>query len=438
VACELTGAVQIRVAWVDNSTFETEFRLEVSVNGSPFVPMDVVPSTTMATTGTPYIYNIPVALLASTDYQFRVQARNLVTAQNSEFTSSGVCTTGIPFGILGGCVDGQVQLQGRAEHAGVPLYMDGFPAGVTGPGGNFEVCNVLEGAHTFAARSACYLGASTGETFVTGGETSTLPYTSLVGGDVTGNQAIDLYDLVRVGADYRSQPPADPAADCTGDGAVNLFDLVMVGANYDQSGPGAWGGSSAVQSRVDAAGTAARIDWSSVRTLSRGSPRGAPVVLEAEGLDDDTLTLAVTARGVAQLYGADFVLRYDPARLRPIDALAGEPGIQAEPGAAWGSDAYTAVNLADRASHELRFAASLRQPEQPLSGDVVIATVQFRVLGDDAEGAYGLDRVRLADRDGQPIGASWTGIEALPDIGSLIRSLFLPWNGRGGQLRPAR
>jgi hypothetical protein len=231
-----------------------------------------------------------------------------------------------------------------------------------------------------------------------------------------------------------------------------LFDLVLVGSNYDQEGPVTWGGGGTAgataygppflhRAAVDlrfAGGMATghriptKVDWSTARSSARGGTRGAPVTLGAEEMDDDTLELTVAVRGVQQLYGADFVLRYDPERLRPIDALAAEPGIQAAPGAAWGADPYIAVNTVDRGQHALRFAVSRRRPDQPLAGDVVVATAKFRLLGDSADGAYGLERVRLADRLGRPIDARWNGLDVspLPGWGSLLQRLFLPWNSR--------
>ena len=62
-------------------------------------------------------------------------------------------------------------------------------------------------------------------------------FTSLPGGDTNNDGVVDLFELVRVGASYRTTPPADPLADCTADGQVNLFDLVLVGSNYGKAGP---------------------------------------------------------------------------------------------------------------------------------------------------------------------------------------------------------
>jgi hypothetical protein len=51
----------------------------------------------------------------------------------------------------------------------------------------------------------------------------------LIGGDVTGDGAINIFDLVSVGVAFNG---TDPAADINKDGAVDIFDLVLVGTNY--------------------------------------------------------------------------------------------------------------------------------------------------------------------------------------------------------------
>ena len=71
---------------------------------------------------------------------------------------------------------------------------------------------------------------------VSGGQPFDLPFTSLPGGDTDNNTNINLFDLVRVGANYRTSPPSDIRADCNADHEVNLFDLVLVGTNYGRSG----------------------------------------------------------------------------------------------------------------------------------------------------------------------------------------------------------
>ncbi len=432
VMCELLTPLRIRITWVDQSTFETEFLIEVDVNSSGFALLTTVNSTTQATTGTMYTYDIPVDLTPNTDYSFRVKARNFPSFQNSDWSaSSGVCHTGTMFSVAG-CVEGQVYLQGQSEHGGVPIFVDGVPAGASEMDGSFQVCGVSEGQHTFSASTACYLPVEAADVTVEDDETTRLGFVALRGGDVTGDDAIDLFDLVRIAADYRSQPPGDPAADCNRDGTINLFDLVMVAANYDLTGPVRWGQSSSAATVQDAppAGRPASDGGPDAGALvmpAGGVARG--VTLQADAPSDSTVVVEIRARSVEGVYGADFTLDYDPERLKPIDALPQEPGIQAEPGAVWSDDMYVAVNAVDREQHRVRFAASLRRPADPLAGDVVIATVRFRAVGEDPLGAFGLVAARLSDRAGRPIGAHWTERDIVPDGAGPVERIYLPFAG---------
>jgi hypothetical protein len=57
---------------------------------------------------------------------------------------------------------------------------------------------------------------------------------TLLGGEVTGDGVIDIFDLTFIAARYNSN---DPLADITADGLVDIFDLVIAAGNYEQHGP---------------------------------------------------------------------------------------------------------------------------------------------------------------------------------------------------------
>ena len=236
---------------------------------------------------------------------------------------------------------------------------------------------------------------------------------------MTDDAAIDLMDLVRVAADYRSVPPSDPAADCTGDDAVNLFDLVLVATNYDAAGPVLWGGDATAPNAKGGAAALASVglpvltaddgtrpDLSDLETY--GPADGAPVTLGERWIDDDTLAVEVIVRRVEGVYGADVRLAYDPTRLRVTDASS-RPGVQVEPGPAWavGDASFVAVNSG---LEEVRFAASRTNPAPALGGDFVLVTVTFKVLGDDAEGAFALRHVELRDSGSTLVPTRWRGL----------------------------
>ncbi|RIL06505.1 hypothetical protein DCC79_15395, partial [bacterium] len=158
----------------------------------------------------------------------------------------------------------------------------------------------------------------------------------------------------------------------------------------------------------------------------RGGDAAAGGAVEAE--DDDTVTVAVRLDGVADVYGIDVTLRYDPARLQPLDGLANEPGIQAVPGAGWPDAVLSAMNGVDRLRHEVRFVASVRRPGAPLAPDAEVLTMAFRRLAGDPSGAVEIARVVAADPAAAVIAAHADGLAVRPG-GPSARPwrLFLPY-----------
>jgi len=56
----------------------------------------------------------------------------------------------------------------------------------------------------------------------------------LLGGDVTGDDQINIFDLAYIGNHYNGH---DTLADLNGDGLVNVFDMALAAANYGKQGP---------------------------------------------------------------------------------------------------------------------------------------------------------------------------------------------------------
>ncbi|MBN1890676.1 MAG: hypothetical protein JW850_21965 [Thermoflexales bacterium] len=65
--------------------------------------------------------------------------------------------------------------------------------------------------------------------------------TVLQGGDVNGDNLINIYDLVKIGVYYNASglAPRD-AVDINDDGTVNIYDLTIAASNYNKTGPTAW------------------------------------------------------------------------------------------------------------------------------------------------------------------------------------------------------
>ena len=399
--------------WIDVTTFETEFQLEVRFNGSGWMPYDQpVLSTTMHGTGKQYgVVTGPLPMNGV--FMFRVRSYNRETGQTSEWsTRSNECYTPKAPSWQVGCYDGQVYMQGRSDHSDATVYYHGFPVTLADASGDFSICGALPGYHTIAAGATGYLETVAGRVYVGGGRTTTMPYTALRGGDVNNDATVNLYDLVRVGASYNTSPPLDPDADCNDDGRVDLLDLVMVGSNYGVSAPVPWAAPWPSASSTGFVGGAPLVNAFALPLSTHGAASGAPVDMPSRMLSEDTIEVDLVVQDAAELYGVDVVLAYDTDRLELVDQDDAEPGIQIRPGAMWTEhESFIARNASDTDRGEIRFAASLVRPEEPLAGTARVATVTFRVLDGDYADAYRLTNVRLSRSNGRPLGAKWSGVE---------------------------
>ncbi len=449
--CSLTGDVTIDVDWTDASTFETEFVVEVSIEGSVFAPLAVVQSTSQAGTGQAYTY--PTGqLLAGTEYVFRVFARNADTDQRSAASvPSGVCATaGMPPHDVG-CYKGRIELQGRRDHSGVVIYLDKVPVAVTDSYGYYQFCGVLPGKHTVKTSLACYRTAFA-ETTIRGGQTIELPYTVLPGGDINNDGSVNLYDLVSVGAAYRTTPPSNPAADCTNDGSVNLFDLVLVGSNYGKAGyvpfghgigtsygylvdPGVsattlLGVADAIEGIVPArpgsvGGGDALSSSSADAAVAPAEPRAAPVGMRVVEENEDEVTVEVVVRSIRGLYGAELGLTFDPARVTVVDALE-RAGVQVTPGEIWTNGGFVAVNEVDQTAGSIDFTATRINPSAPVDGDAVLISIKFKKLAADVEGAWSIEDALLLDRAANPILFRIEGVSLISNFEGFVPQVFLP------------
>jgi hypothetical protein len=80
-------------------------------------------------------------------------------------------------------------------------------------------------------------GSLSGSAGYQGRESRTLSAVTVSGGDLNGDEAIDIGDATLLGANFgRLIPPADPLADINGDSVINVQDLAILAGNYDLRG----------------------------------------------------------------------------------------------------------------------------------------------------------------------------------------------------------
>lgn len=126
----------------------------------------------------------------------------------------------------------RVDLELRGPGGGV---IPGVPLGSTG---GFQVMTPLRGSFEVAARAPGWLSRSAGSRVVTNDGLSGLTFT-LLGGDITRNNLVDLDDFLLLAASYErasGDPYFDPACDLNADGRVDLDDFLILAGNYERAG----------------------------------------------------------------------------------------------------------------------------------------------------------------------------------------------------------
>lgn len=128
----------------------------------------------------------------------------------------------------GDCVGyGPYTFAGTNVHGGYQIIKAGAGTGVA------------TGTYVATVARRAYLSAAQSGVVITSG-TNTLSTPTLLGGDVTGDNLIDIGDLSLIGGAFGTTPTADTGSDVNGDGVVNIFDLVLAGGNFYLSGPQTW------------------------------------------------------------------------------------------------------------------------------------------------------------------------------------------------------
>jgi hypothetical protein len=99
--------------------------------------------------------------------------------------------------------------------------------------------------------------------------------------------------------------------------------------------------------------------------------------------DEKLLVVNVQVEDVANLYGADIRLTYNPAQLRVRDDNPRLEGVQIAPGPLLAfDDRFVATNRVDGGAGEINFVFTLLRPAPPINQQGVLATVVFEILGE--------------------------------------------------------
>lgn len=135
--------------------------------------------------------------------------------------------------------------------------------------------------------------------------------------------------------------------------------------------------------------------------LVKLSPEEASVAL------GQTIDIQVMVENIANLYGIDVRVLFDPAILEVVDVNATTSGVQVTPGTFPYPD-FTVKNETDNALGLVWYVVTQLNPRQPASGSGIIMTIRFRAK---AAGSSLVDvaQVMLVDRDGVQLPVSVSG-----------------------------
>jgi hypothetical protein len=133
-------------------------------------------------------------------------------------------------------VKGQVIMAGQANNdwSGTTVSVDDSEqSDLTDATGNFSIANVAAGTHrSITADAPGYLPAICSTPTLAGPET-TLNSITLLSGDITDDNAVDIADATAIGASF-GETGSDLSADINRDFLVDIFDIILVSANFGE------------------------------------------------------------------------------------------------------------------------------------------------------------------------------------------------------------
>jgi hypothetical protein len=189
--------------------------------------------------------------IATITWTARQEGKSVIAIdENSTFvTAAGDTLTldaandGVVFARAPGTLQGRVLLQGRQNYAGASvsgaLSKSRSDTAVTDESGRFAIATSHgEGFYTIVVSMPGYLSAESNRPVkMTVDATVDLGEITLIGGDVNGDNEIDVRDLSYV-AWHFDETTSD--ADVNGNGIVDIFDLSLIAANFGRKGPTEW------------------------------------------------------------------------------------------------------------------------------------------------------------------------------------------------------
>lgn len=124
----------------------------------------------------------------------------------------------------------------------------------------------------------------------------------------------------------------------------------------------------------------------------------------------EDVTVELRLEQVAELYGTEIHLTFDPNVVQVVDADPTQEGVQIEPGVFPQPD-FVVQNAADNQLGQVDYALTQLPPTEPGEGDGVVARITFRAQKAGMSQIY-LERFMLANTRGE-------SIQAVPQHGQI-------------------
>lgn len=139
--------------------------------------------------------------------------------------------------------------------------------------------------------------------------------------------------------------------------------------------------------------------------------------------DEKLLIVNINLADVADLYGAEIQLSYNPAQLKVRDNDPRLDGIQIKPGPLIAFDnRFVVQNMANPETGTIDFAFTLLRSATPIEGEGVLATVVFEILGSGPL-AVDIDNAQLVSSDIQAIPVTTAGLMIDGTAGSTAETI---------------
>ncbi|MBN2393591.1 MAG: LysM peptidoglycan-binding domain-containing protein [Anaerolineae bacterium] len=130
---------------------------------------------------------------------------------------------------------------------------------------------------------------------------------------------------------------------------------------------------------------------------------------------EQTIAMTVQVENIANLYGVEIVITFDPNLLEVVDADPGKPGTQIKTGdfLSGGMEDTNAV-----ADGRIEYIMQQVSPNPPSNGGGVLARITFKGIG-SGQADIRIDDLFLSDQGGNGIGCSFQGAQITIQAGSV-------------------